>query len=202
MTNLYWMSVLAYLYGWPLLNMLLDVSFVDTPLRQHMHTCWHANLPTCTNAQIFRPATYHYTHWKNDATSHVDIEFSHKLPVLVYYNTHCSMSCHKSFATEKAFTMHFKWSPLCLAFVFNVCKACWSILWRRNVQCHCLNMYKTSPIAMQFCEWHFQLCICCIIFGTCARSVTMTMLYLMTCMKFKIQMPVDGTDNSGFCPSY
>ena len=35
---------------------------------------------------------------------------------LVCYNPHC-MSRHKSFSTEKAFTMHFQRSPMCLDFV-------------------------------------------------------------------------------------
>ena len=102
-------------------NMLLLTHLFD----EHMH------LHTATNAHAFA----HHNHaprrciWHSqqtvcthkNASSHGEFEnlveaLSKSCAVILCFNPLCA-SCHNSFATEKAFTLHRQRSPLCLAIV-------------------------------------------------------------------------------------
>jgi hypothetical protein len=113
------------LFGWyccPLLRMLPNMLLLTHLFDEHMH------LHAATNAHAFaQPTTIrhagvsdtHNIQFAPITTPHVMESLktlSKSCTVILCFNPLC-VSCHNSFTTEKAFTMHRQRSPLCLAIV-------------------------------------------------------------------------------------
>ena len=106
-------SVFVANVGWQL-------DFVNTPLfwqhYTHARTRTHSTTPLCC---LLIDGDTHNTFTTTAILSPPimsTLKHTHQASAFVCHNPHC-MSRQKSFASEKAFTMHFQRSPPCLAFV-------------------------------------------------------------------------------------